>query len=167
MTKSNGIHTPKEFLNITRKFAKSKSSCYGWKDNKYKCPKKGDLKGWMKWTGAEYTDAEVCRKSAAQTQKNMKKSERIGKKIKYALDKVNKCVTKKCSKLEKARKEEQEKHYQTEKKTCTQKNTKAYLNCSTKLFDASNYKKLAEKVEECAKMKCTKERQALHKLLNL
>ncbi len=60
-SKKSGVHTNKNFLKITKKFRKDKISCYDSK-GKYRCPKRKNVKGWMKWSGAVLENEEKCKK---------------------------------------------------------------------------------------------------------
>ena len=82
--KPSGLHTPKEFLATTtdantqmmckeankgRRKMQGKSTIDGqiYSYSLPKCPKKNDVKGWMKWTGAD-----ICTKDQANALKKQK-----------------------------------------------------------------------------------------------
>lgn len=77
----DGVHSPEEFLTLTKTFSKSKDDCTSLKTGKYICPPKGNIKGWMKWTGAEYIDEKTCRKEANTIQHDKKKTNAHTRKV--------------------------------------------------------------------------------------
>ena len=60
--KKNGVHTRNQFSAVTKKIKKSKQCRLS------NCPRKGNLKGWVKYTGAEYTTNADCREAAKKVQ---------------------------------------------------------------------------------------------------
>lgn len=62
-SRKNGVHTRNQFSAVTKKIKKSKP-CRLLNN----CPRKGNLKGWMKYTGAEYMTNADCRKAAKNVQ---------------------------------------------------------------------------------------------------
>ena len=78
----------------------------------------------------------------------------------------DKCRTRKCSKLIKKRDEEAKSFHKEERKKCTQKNVKAFSDCSWKLFDGSKLEKLSQKVVKCSKKRCYTQKKKLNKYRN-
>lgn len=163
-SKPNGIHTPDEFLNITRKFAKSKGMCYGWKDGKYKCPKKNNLDGWVEWTGATYTNAKTCRKDAAEVQKGVEQAKKDAKKLEKVAAQLKKCQTRKCRRQDAALKKETEIFNKLVKEKCTNKSLKTYMKCVDKLYSESDLKTVGKQFDECEGRHCAKEQRALKQI---
>ena len=165
-SRKNGIHMPKEFLRITRKFANSKSNCTHWKTGKYTCPPEDNVTGWMKWTGAEYMTRKACKKAATNIQKAAQNQIKQQKKEKKLLTLFDKCRTRKCAKERAPLNAERSKYTKEQEKACPPK-SRAFVKCSRNYYNTSELKKLENTAETCAKKECAKEYKKLNKLRGL
>ena len=157
-SKKSGVHTPKEFLKITRKWAKSKSDCNRFVDGKYVCPEEGDVNGWMKWLGAEYVENKACRKSARETRKSIAKTiknsklSKTSKREEKAFNTHLACAKKECAD-EIAKQETLVKKITKQAFKCPKDK---YLDCYIRLYKKTNGTKLTKKIMDCEQTKCGK-----------
>ena len=79
------------------------------------------------------------------------------------VEKLNKCKTRKCSKLVKKRNSMHKNFEKAQAKACPQKSNTAFYKCSSKFFDGSNLEKVMKNVVNCSKKKCVKEIRSLKK----
>lgn len=108
----------------------------------------------MKWSGAGYDDEKSCRKAAKFVENDLKKLKEDQKEEKKLLKELKKCEAQKCASEGAAVKKEKP-IYDKQQAKCP-KSDKAFIQCSTKLFDTSNLKKYYESAENCRKTKCAK-----------
>ena len=92
------------------------------------------------------------------------KMKKFNKEEDILLEKLNKCKTEKCAELNKERMKEQETFEKEQDKSCPQKSSNAFYECSTRFYEKSKYKRLFDKFVECVKNKCAKERKTLKNL---
>jgi len=93
-----------------------------------------------------------------------KKFKKFKKEEDILLEKLNKCKTEKCAELNKERMKEQEILEKEQDKSCPQKSSNAFYECSTRFYEKSKYKRLFDKFVECGKKECAKERKTLKNL---
>jgi hypothetical protein len=79
--------------------------------------------------------------------------------------KFDRCRTRKCSRLIKERKKESNIFFKEQSKKCTQKNAKAFYNCSNKFYKGSTLAKISNKLTKCGKKKCSTEKKRLNTYL--
>ena len=80
------------------------------------------------------------------------------------LKKRNKCITRKCVKINKKRIKEKKSFDKEQDKKCTQKSPYAFYDCSEDFYNKSKYKTLFDKYVKCGEKKCSKENKTLKNL---
>ena len=93
-----------------------------------------------------------------------KKFKKFKKEEDILLEKLNKCKTEKCAELNKERMKEQEIFEKEQDKSCPQKSSNAFYECSTRFYEKSKYKQSLFDFVECGKKECAKERKTLKNL---
>ena len=94
----------------------------------------------------------------------MLKDIHFDKKETRLLKKLDRCKTRKCSKLNKKLIKSGIKFYKEQDKKCPQKSSRAFYDCTVDFYNKSEHKKLFDTFIECGKKKCSKERKTLKKL---
>lgn len=163
--RKNGKHTPKNYGNITRKlYPNSKCKRMENYPKWQKCPERNNINGWVDFFGAEYTTPEECDDIIKNNEKMKKKFKKFKKEEDILLEKLNKCKTEKCAELNKERMKEQEIYEKEQDKSCPQKSSNAFYECSTRFYEKSKYKQSLFDFVECGKKECAKERKTLKNL---
>ena len=80
------------------------------------------------------------------------------------IEKIAKCKTRKCAKLNKKREKEEKIFLKEQDIACPQKSDDEFYDCSVGFYEKSKYKKLYDKFTKCGERKCSKERKTLKKL---
>jgi hypothetical protein len=96
-----------------------------------------------------------------------KTRKKLEKKEIKSLKKVNSCKKSKCAKLYKIKQRESKKFEKEQDIKCgkIKSNTK-YYDCTSKFYEESSYKNIADEYVECGKIKCKKEKENHKKTLN-
>lgn len=94
----------------------------------------------------------------------MLKDIHFDKKETRLLKKLDRCKTRKCSKLNKKLIKSGIKFYKEQDKKCPQKSANAFYKCSVDFYNKSKYKTIFDKYVKCGQKKCSKERKTLKKL---
>lgn len=71
------------------------------------------------------------------------------------LKKLDKCISRKCSKHIKKRNDYLKSFEKEQTIKCPQKSSKKFYDCSTKFYEGSNLQKSAQKVVKCSNTKCS------------
>jgi hypothetical protein len=82
------------------------------------------------------------------------------------LKKLDRCRTRKCSKIIKNTKKERKNFEKEQTKKCTQKRAKEFYNCSSKLYEGSKLEKLSKDIVKCTENKCYTQKKKLNNYRN-